>query len=134
MAGIKGLVTLAFLASLGVMFLILACALPRYNNWWPLFVLMFYAAAPIPNMCGRRASQGGLGGGASACRDVAWFLTAVIVVSAFALPIVLCKSPADAPVIQPGACGLVLAGNVVTFATIFGFVYMADRDDVGYSM
>jgi len=136
MAGIKGLVTLAFLASLGVMFLILACALPRYNNWWPLFVLFFYVAAPIPNMCGRRVGGGGaLGGRASSCRDLGWFLTAVIVVSAFALPIVLCKSPADNPVIQPGACGLVLAGNVVTFATIFGFVYMADRgDDVGYSM
>ena len=36
--------------------------------------------------------------------------------------------------IQPGACWLVLAGNVVTFLTIFGFVFMADRDDIEYSM
>jgi len=132
MAGIKGLVTLSFLASLGVMFLVLACALPKYNNWWPLFMLMFYVIAPIPNLIyQRRAAVAGSNAG---CRDFTLFLTTVILVSAFALPIVLTTSPTASPVIQPGACGLVLAGNVVTFATIFGFIAMAENQDYNYSM
>ncbi|XP_018017617.1 leptin receptor gene-related protein isoform X2 [Hyalella azteca] len=130
MAGIKALVTLAFLASLGVMFLILACALPRYNNWWPLFVLVFYVLAPLPNMCNRSDGSGNT----SPRREFGWFITTIIIVSAFALPIVLARSPATAPVIEWGACWLVLAGNVVTFLTIFGFVMMADSDDIEYSM
>ncbi|KAF2357017.1 Vacuolar protein sorting 55 [Trinorchestia longiramus] len=126
MAGIKALVTLAFLASLGVMFLILACALPRYNNWWPLFVLLFYVLAPLPNICNRSDSSSNT----SPRREFGWFITSIIVVSAFALPIVLAR----VGTIQWGACWLVLAGDVVTFLTIFGFVVMADSDDIEYSM
>ncbi|KAG7162553.1 Leptin receptor-related protein-like [Homarus americanus] len=94
---IEALVTLAFSASIGLMFLILACALPEF-------------------------------------KEMAYFVTAVLVVSAFGLPIVLARSPVSQPVIQWGACGLVLAGNVVSFLTIWGFFIMADSDDVEYSM
>lgn len=131
MAGIKGLVTLAFLASLGVMFLILACALPEYNNWWPLFVLMFYVTAPLPNMCSRRMSPDTSG---NPRRDFGYFLTSVIVLSAFALPVVLARSPTGDPVIKWGACWLVLAGNMVTFLTMFGFFVMSMGDDIEYTI
>jgi len=129
---LAALVALAFSASLGLMFLILACALPQYNNWWPFFVIMFYMLAPIPSLIARRASDST--GGSNPVKEVAYFITAVIVVSAFGLPIVLARAPAAMPVISWGACGLVLAGNVVTFLTILGFFIMADTDDVEYSM
>ncbi|XP_053628209.1 leptin receptor gene-related protein isoform X1 [Cherax quadricarinatus] len=132
MAGVKALVTLAFSASIGLMFLILACALPEYNNWWPFFVLMFYVLAPIPSIIARRMSEDT--GGSNPCKELAYFVTAALVVSAFGLPIVLARSPVAQPVIQWGACALVLAGNVVTFLTIWGFFIMADSDDVEYSM
>ncbi|XP_045582921.1 leptin receptor gene-related protein isoform X2 [Procambarus clarkii] len=128
----KALVTLAFSASIGLMFLILACALPQYNNWWPFFVLMFYVLAPIPSIIARRMSEDT--GGSNSCKELAYFVTAALVVSAFGLPIVLARSPVAQPVIQLGACALVLAGNVVTFLTIWGFFIMADSDDVEYSM
>ncbi|KAK8744222.1 hypothetical protein OTU49_001064 [Cherax quadricarinatus] len=128
----KALVTLAFSASIGLMFLILACALPEYNNWWPFFVLMFYVLAPIPSIIARRMSEDT--GGSNPCKELAYFVTAALVVSAFGLPIVLARSPVAQPVIQWGACALVLAGNVVTFLTIWGFFIMADSDDVEYSM
>ncbi|XP_042233631.1 leptin receptor gene-related protein-like isoform X2 [Homarus americanus] len=128
----KALVTLAFSASIGLMFLILACALPEFNNWWPFFVLMFYVLAPVPIIIARRLSEDT--GGSNPCREMAYFVTAVLVVSAFGLPIVLARSPVSQPVIQWGACGLVLAGNVVSFLTIWGFFIMADSDDVEYSM
>merc|ERR1711915_150607 len=99
------------------MFLVLACALYD-NNWWPLFVLMFYFLAPVPLVCSRRVGDsGGMGGSSNGCLDFARFITVCIVVSAYALPIVLAKAPALSPVIQTGACWLVMAGNTVTFLT-----------------
>ena len=35
--------------------------------------------------------------------------------------------------IEPGACGLILTGNVVMFLTIFGFFVAFDGDDFEYS-
>ncbi|XP_050709699.1 leptin receptor gene-related protein-like isoform X1 [Eriocheir sinensis] len=132
MAGLKALVTLAFATTIGLTFLFLACALPQYNNWWPFFVVVFYVLAPIPSIIARRVSEDT--GGSNPCKELAYFVTAAIVVSAFGLPIVLARSPSTAPVIDWGACGLVLAGNVVTFFTIWGFFMIADSDDVEYSM
>ncbi|XP_071514849.1 leptin receptor overlapping transcript-like 1 isoform X2 [Panulirus ornatus] len=128
----KALITLAFTASIGLMFLVLACALPTYRNWWPFFVLVFYVLAPLPTIIARRLSEDT--GGSNPCIELANFMTAVIVVSAFGLPIILARSPHLDPVIEWGACALVLAGNVMTFLTIWGFFVMADNHDVEYSM
>ena len=37
MAGVKALITLAFTGALGLLFLILACALPQFRNWSPFW-------------------------------------------------------------------------------------------------
>ena len=42
MAGVKALITLAFTGSLGLLFLILAYALPQLRNWTPFWVTVFY--------------------------------------------------------------------------------------------
>ncbi|XP_062382729.1 leptin receptor gene-related protein-like [Sardina pilchardus] len=116
MAGIKALVGLSFSGAIGLTFLLLSCALDQYGVYWPFFVLIFYVLCPIPHFIARRVSDDG-DSGSNACRELAYFLTSGIVVSAFGLPIVL----AHAFVIQWGACGLVLAGNTVIFLTILGF-------------
>ena len=152
MAGVRALITLAFTGALGLLFLILACALPRFSNWAPFWVIVFYILLPIPNLLARRHKH------ESDAKDLANFLTAGIVVSAFALPIVMSRAPVvstqdiitpvtagdldvmttspSAPlvritgyVISGGACFLTLLSNTVMIITILGFFKIFDDDD-----
>merc|ERR1711874_309813 len=138
MAGVKALVGLAFTGSIGLMFLFLACALPQFNNWYPFTVIIFYLLSPIPTMLARRHSDDSA---SNPCRELAYFLTTGIVISAFALPIVLSRAPVEVAPIPPtstatpdssaitttttvitgGACGFVLTANAIMFLTILGF-------------
>ncbi|XP_041984805.1 leptin receptor overlapping transcript-like 1 isoform X2 [Aricia agestis] len=129
MAGIKGLVSLAFAGSIGMTFVILACALPQYKYWWPFFVVLFYALCPLPTMIARRYTDSA-GGTNNPCMETAIFITMGILVSSFALPIVLAR----ALVIQWGACYLTLVGNVIVYLTILGFFTIFDMDDSDYAM
>merc|ERR1712241_823036 len=90
MAGVKALGGLAFTGSIGLMFLFLACALPQFDNWYPFTVIIFYLLCPIPSMLARRHSEDAA---SNPCRELAYFVTTGIVISAFALPIVLSRAP-----------------------------------------
>merc|ERR1712111_131543 len=161
MAGVKALVALAFTGSIGLLFLFLACALPQFNNWYPFTVVVFYFLSPIPSLLARRHSDDSA---SNPCRELAYFLTTGIVLSAFALPIVLARAPVavvpgpnntttttttESPnkmddiviqdditttVISGGACGLLLTANAIMFLTILGFFIAFDGDDVQYSV
>merc|ERR1712183_47658 len=156
----SALVGLAFTGSIGLMFLFLACALPQFNNWYPFTVIIFYLLSPIPSMLARRHSDDSA---SNPCRELAYFITTGIVISAFALPIVISRAPvtveppvpdptATTPpstdldnvvtmgntttttVIEGGACGLVVTANAVMFLTILGFFIAFDSEDVEYSV
>ncbi|CAL8343841.1 unnamed protein product [Merluccius merluccius] len=128
MAGVKALVGLSFSGAIGLTFLLLGCALEQYGVYWPLFVLFFYVLSPIPTFIGKRLSEDS-DSASNACRELAYFFTTGIVVSAFGLPIVLAR----VNVIQWGACGLVMAGNSVIFLTILGFfVVFGGGDDFSW--
>ncbi len=64
------------------------CFLP-HRVYWPMFVLMFYILSPIPNLIARRHADDTES--SNACRELAYFLTAGIVVSAYGLPVVLAR-------------------------------------------
>ncbi|XP_026470930.1 leptin receptor gene-related protein [Ctenocephalides felis] len=123
---------------MGMTLVILACALPHFNKlWWPFFVVIFYILAPLPTMIAKRYSNDS--SSSNACLEFAIFITMGIVVSSFALPIVLARTPAavptpDQPGIQWAACYLTLAGNVVVYLTLLGFFLTFDQDDADYSM
>lgn len=102
---------------------ILACALPQYGMWWPFFVVLFYILAPIPTLIARRYSIHQES--SNACLENAIFITMGIIVSSFALPIVLARSHT----ILWGACNLTLAGNVVVYITLIGFFISFDQED-----
>ncbi|KAF6344814.1 leptin receptor overlapping transcript [Rhinolophus ferrumequinum] len=101
MAGIKALVLLSFSGAIGLTFLMLGCALEDYG--------VTYDSDAT----------------SSACRELAYFFTTGIVVSAFGFPVILAR----VAVIKWGACGLVLAGNAVIFLTIQGFFLVFGRGD-----
>uniref|UniRef100_A0A2K6TG35 Leptin receptor overlapping transcript-like 1 n=1 Tax=Saimiri boliviensis boliviensis TaxID=39432 RepID=A0A2K6TG35_SAIBB len=118
------LISLSFGGAIGLMFLMLGCALPIYNKYWPLFVLFFYVLSPIPYCIARRLVDD-TDAMSNACKELAIFLTTGIVVSAFGLPIVFAR----AHLIEWGACALVLTGNTVIFATILGFFLVFGSND-----
>ncbi|XP_010226466.1 PREDICTED: leptin receptor overlapping transcript-like 1 [Tinamus guttatus] len=118
------LISLSFGGAVGLMFLMLGCALPQYNQYWPLFVLFFYILSPIPYCIARRLVDD-TDAASNACKELAIFLTTGIVVSAFGLPIVFAR----AELIYWGACALVLTGNTVIFATILGFFLVFGSND-----
>jgi hypothetical protein len=64
------------------------------SNWWPTFVIIFYVLAPFPIAIGRRCTSDNSYSmrDSSPCSDLMWFITSVIVVSAFGLPAVLCRA------------------------------------------
>nr|XP_023025326.1 leptin receptor gene-related protein [Leptinotarsa decemlineata] len=99
-----------------------------FREWWPFFVVLFYALAPIPTLVARRYSDHS--GQSNSCLEAAIFITMGILVSSFGLPIVLAR----ALVIEWGACFLTIAGNVVVYATLLGFFLTFDQDDSDYSM
>lgn len=129
---LKTLIFLAFAGSIGMTFVILGCALPQYNVWWPLFVVLFYALAPIPTLLVRRYTEDT--NSINPYLELAIFITMGFVLSSFALPIVLARSPADNPVIQWSACYLTLAGNVIVYLTLVGFFVTFEQDDPDYNM
>ncbi|KAL1776771.1 leptin receptor protein-related protein [Sigmodon hispidus] len=92
--------------------------------YWPLFVLIFYVISPIPYFIAKRVTYDS-DATSSACRELAYFFTTGIVVSAFGFPVILAR----VAVIKWGACGLVLAGNAVIFLTIQGFFLVFGRGD-----
>ncbi|XP_059945902.1 leptin receptor gene-related protein isoform X1 [Mesoplodon densirostris] len=118
------LVALSFSGAIGLTFLMLGCALEDYGVYWPLFVLIFHAISPIPYFIAKRATYDS-DATSSACRELAYFFTTGIVVSAFGFPVILAR----VAVIKWGACGLVLAGNAVIFLTIQGFFLVFGRGD-----
>lgn len=130
MTSLTALVALAFSGSIGMTLVILGCALPGYGNWLPFIVLIFYLLAPIPTILARRYQDDV--GSSNACKELALFLTAGIVISAYGFPVVLAHA---GNTIRWPAAILTICGNCVVFPTILGFFIAFDNeDDAGYSM
>ncbi|XP_030368836.1 leptin receptor overlapping transcript-like 1 [Scaptodrosophila lebanonensis] len=106
-------------------FLILACAVPTPKLFWPFFVLLFYVLSVLPVIIANRTTPGNE---TNPKTEFALFLTAGMVLSAFALPIVL----AHANVITWMACTFTLIGNVINYATMFGYAMRDEGFDAPY--
>ncbi|CAH8672199.1 unnamed protein product [Schistosoma bovis] len=94
MTGIRTVIFVSLAGSVSFTFLLLACALPQYNVWWPLFMLIFYILAPIPLLVAKNFQE------SSSLGDVSVFLTTIVIVSAYALPILFARAPKENPLVS----------------------------------
>lgn len=83
------LVVAAFLGCVGMTFIILACAVPEHKKFYPMFVLVFYVLSIIPIAISNRITPPNE---TNAKTEFALFLCSGMVLSSFALPIVLARS------------------------------------------
>jgi len=63
------------------------------------------------------------------CIEFCAFITSIIIVSAYALPIVMAHVPEKEPLIRWSSAGFIFAGNTVIFATILIFVKSVMSDE-----
>lgn len=134
MGTIGGIIGMSFAASIGILLVVLGCALHEFQTpkgpWWILFNLFFYVLAPIPALISRRVGSdfSSFSGNSNLVSEIALFMTSGIVISAFGLPIVLAR----AHIIKYGAMALVMTGNLFIFCTILAFFTVFDRSDDGF--
>ena len=100
-----------------------------FSNWYPFTVVVFYFLSPIPSLLARRHSDDSA---SNPCRELAYFLTTGIVVSAFALPIVLARAPVSAspdptvsttpaPALTNSQIDSVVASNMTTSTVVIKY-------------
>ncbi|KAH8283579.1 hypothetical protein KR018_008047, partial [Drosophila ironensis] len=114
----------AFLTCMGLTFLILACAVPTPKIFYPFFVLLFYALSVIPVFLAKRSTPTNE---TTPKSEFALFLTSGMVISAFALPIVL----AHAAVITWTACILTIISNIINYGTMLGYALRSAEEHYG---
>ncbi|KZV78366.1 vacuolar protein sorting 55 [Exidia glandulosa HHB12029] len=126
-AGLKTVILLSFVLAVGFLLIILSCAL--WANWLPLIVALLFVLAPLPNAlfahCGHDDLSSDYEGNPAV--DLGRFITAFIVVTGFALPIVLAHSE----VIKPTASLMSVVGGGLVYGTIMAYsqVFKQDSDE-----
>ncbi|KAK0210805.1 vacuolar protein sorting 55 [Desarmillaria ectypa] len=125
-AGLKTVILLSFVLAVGFLLIILSCAL--WHNWLPLLVALTFVLAPLPNAvfshCGSDdfSSQYEGGGGPI---DLGRFITSLVVVTGFALPVVLAHSD----VITKSACVMSIIGGGLVYGTILAYSAAFRQDE-----
>ncbi|KAJ7046804.1 vacuolar protein sorting 55 superfamily protein [Mycena alexandri] len=129
-ASIKTVVFLAMVLAVGFLMIILSCVL--WGNWLPLLVALTFVLAPLPNAlfshCGSDEFAGSYEGGGSGPVDLGRFITAMVVTSGFALPIVL----AHAQVIHNAACVMSILGGGLVYGTILAYSAAFRQEDAEF--
>eukprot|EP00041_Stephanoeca_diplocostata_P003852 m.38693 g.38693 ORF g.38693 m.38693 type:complete len:131 (-) comp14662_c0_seq1:65-457(-) len=125
-ASMGGICLMALSFTIGMLMVVLGCALPQYDNWYPLFVIITYILTPIP-ACAMKSDD--MLDGPSVRKDVATFITTALVLSGYGIPWVLWHHQ----VIVAGAAWLVVSGNTVMFLTILAYFNIYEYEGDGYS-
>ncbi|CAO1624063.1 unnamed protein product [Jaminaea pallidilutea] len=116
-AGLKTIILLSFVLAVGFLLIILSCAL--WANWLPLVVALLYVLAPLPNsICAKCAGADDFSADYnSSFLDFGNWMTSVMVVSGFALPVSL----AHAGVIHSMAAIMAMVGGGLVYGTMLTY-------------
>jgi len=122
-AGLKTVILLSFVLAVGFLMIILSCAL--WANWMPLLVALTFVLAPLPNALFSQCGSDEFSGEGSGPADLGRFITSIVVVTGFALPIVLAHSE----IIRPGACVMSIIGGALVYGTIVAYSAAFSQED-----
>eukprot|EP01102_Stenamoeba_stenopodia_P005466 TRINITY_DN1614_c0_g1_i1.p1 TRINITY_DN1614_c0_g1~~TRINITY_DN1614_c0_g1_i1.p1 ORF type:complete len:135 (+),score=22.94 TRINITY_DN1614_c0_g1_i1:107-511(+) len=116
-----GIIGLACLLASGIVMNFLACSLHTLQTtWWPMFSVVFYILAPLPNLfVGKNEDNDPFATAPSSIKHIAMFLTGGFIVSGLALPLVL----GHAQVIGTPAMSLALVGGVTVYGSIIAYLH-----------
>uniref|UniRef100_A0A6B2LQZ2 Vacuolar protein sorting 55 n=1 Tax=Arcella intermedia TaxID=1963864 RepID=A0A6B2LQZ2_9EUKA len=113
----KVLFGLSFVLSVGLLLNVLACVL--WHNWWPIFVVIAYFLAPLPNLICMQCGRGYEYTHGNSFQNSGYFLTGALIVSGFALPGVL----AHVNIMQSEALWMGLAGGLTVYGAILTYLH-----------
>ncbi|KAG9008591.1 Vacuolar protein sorting-associated protein 55 [Tulasnella sp. JGI-2019a] len=127
-AGLKTVILLSFVLAVGFLMIILSCTL--WSNWLPLLVALTFVIAPLPNVLFSHCGSDDLSSAeyeGSAAVDLGQFITSCIVVTGFALPLVL----AHAGIIKHAASVMSIIGGGLVYGTILSYsaVFKQESDE-----
>jgi hypothetical protein len=127
-AGLRTVILLSFVLAVGFLLIILSCAL--WQNWLPLLVAITFVLAPLPNALFSHCGSDELSSSyeSSPAVDLGRFITAMFVVTGFALPIVLAHSN----VINAKACAMSIAGGGLVYTTILAYSAAFKQEESDY--
>ncbi|CUM51623.1 uncharacterized protein AC631_02699 [Debaryomyces fabryi] len=121
----------AFLAS-GFLLILLSCAL--YNNWKPLWVIVIFLIAPLPNIIAlsiesRRDDfltfSNDHGNNPTTLEEMSKFLTGVLLVSGISLPLTLYHTH----LIQFGSMIMSIIGGLIVYVDIIIFIWFFSEEE-----
>lgn len=116
------IISLSGFLALGFLLVILSCAL--FHNYYPLYDILIFMIAPIPNALFSKTSYGGsdfMSESSESGSDLGHFLTGMFVTSGIALPFVFfhCNLIGSVSCAMSMLGGLIIYSSVVIFSWFF---------------
>ncbi|SCV02803.1 LAMI_0H03114g1_1 [Lachancea mirantina] len=130
------IISLSGFLALGFLLVILSCAL--FHNYYPLFDILIFLIAPIPNALFNKRnfeSSDFMNESTGGAQDVGHFFTGVFVTSGLALPVVLyhCQLINHLSCIMSTAGGVIIYSSIIVFSWFFNSGFDDEEDGLfGY--
>lgn len=121
----------AFLAS-GFLLILLSCAL--YNNWKPLWVIVIFLVAPLPNIIASSIENNrddfltfsnDHGNNPTPVEEAAKYITGFLIISGIALPLTLYHTH----IIEVGSTIMSIIGGLIVYGDIILFIWFFSDEE-----
>ncbi|CCH59984.1 hypothetical protein TBLA_0C01700 [Henningerozyma blattae CBS 6284] len=119
---ITKIISLSGFLALGFLLVILSCAL--FRNYYPLFDILIFLIAPLPNLLSRKSDSFGSNGSTdfmsesnNSNHDFAHFMTGLFVSSGILMPMIF----QHCQIITPESCAMSVLGGSIIYASIVVF-------------